>query len=523
MRYKILILSFITTLAAAASDFDMNFSATLQANGGPHDFAPYYIASMRHGTLTSATGAHLGLKAWKPIDLSKRFSYSFGAEAWFNGANSVDYQRFNFDEQTWFTHSVAPSAAFIHQLWGEVKFRGVFLTAGLRDFSSALLNQRLSSGDLIESGNSRNIPQVRVGFIDFQNIPFTNGWVQIQGEVSFGKSTDNDWSKKHFNYYSYHMNLGWWYHYKRCYFRTKPEQPFSVTVGLQTACQFGGTSYNYSGGLMKDGKYGVPSTPIVFRNNFKALLDAFLIRTDASYVSGNYLGSWDFQARYRFRNNAELKAYFSWLWEDGSGIGKMNGMDGLWGLEYKAARTDAPLSAAVVEVMTYMNQGGPMHYSPSDYTNPTLTGKKTEGSDNYYNNHQYNGYAVYGMAIGSPMFISPVYNVNGQTTRFLNNRFWGIHAAVEGRMTDHVRYRAMASFRRFFGMMFIPSIHPTHDVSAFFEAQWMLPQLPGLELAAQLAADYGTSPLGRSFGALLSARYSFNVNFTKKICAPINY
>lgn len=516
MRYKALILSFITAASAVASDFDMNFSATLQANGGPHEFAPYYIASMRHGTVTSATGAHLGLKAWKPIDLSHRFSYSFGAEAWFSGANSVDYERFNSQEQTWQIHSLAPSRIILNQLWGEVKFRGVFLLVGLRDFKSALLNERLSSGDLIESGNSRNIPQARVGFIDFQNIPFTNGWVQIQGEVAFAKSTDNGWSAQHFNHYNNHINLGWWYHYKRCYFRTKPSQPFSITVGLQAAAQFGGTTewFNRQGKSTKVEHY--PS-------NLKALFDAFMIRTDASYVSGNYLGSWDFQARYRFRNNSELKAYFSWLWEDGSGIGKMNGMDGLWGLEYIAAKSDAPISGAVLEAMTYMNQGGPIHYSPSDYTNPTLTGKKAEGADNYYNNHQYNGYALYGMAIGSPMFISPIYNTNGQTTRFLNNRFWGIHAAVEGQMAPRVRYRAMASFRRFFGMPSIPVITPTHNVSAFFEAQWLVGQLPGLQLAAQLAADYGTSPYGKTFGAMLSARYSFNVNFTKKKCEPINY
>lgn len=512
-RFKTLLAACCCSLGAVAGDFDMNFSATLQANGGPHEFAPYYISSLRHGNLTSAAGGYLGLKAWRPIDLGKRFSYSFGFEAWGSGANSVDYQRFNSASGQWETRAIAPSRVILQQLWGEVKFRGVFLYAGLRDFKSALLNERLSSGDLIESGNSRNIPQARVGFIDFQDIPLTNGWVQIQGEVAFAKSTDNGWSKEHFNYYNNHINLGWWYNYKRCYFRTKPSQPFSITIGLQAATQFNGDVEWFN-------RQGRETNSIHKPFRFRSLVDVLLMKNDVSYYEGNHLGAWDFQARYRLRDRSELKAYFSWLWEDGSGIGKLNGMDGLWGLEWKAANADARLSGAVLEAITFVNQGGPIHYSPSDYDQTTLGGHKAQGADNYYNNHETNGYALYGMAIGSPMFISPIYNTNGATTMFLNNRFWGIHGAVEGQMVSNLRYRAMASFRRFFGTPFIPAITPTYDVSAFFEAQWAVARVPGLKLMAQLAVDYGTSAYGKSFGALVGATYSFNVNFTKKQFNP---
>ncbi len=512
-RFNPLLAALAVSLGASATDFDMNFAATLRANGGPHEFAPYYIASLRHGNLTSATGAHLGLKAWRPIDLSKRFSYSFGVEAWASVANSVDYQRFDSNGQKWITNSQTPAPVILQQLWGEVKFRGVFLYAGLRDFRPSLLNERLSSGDLIESGNSRNIPQARIGFIDFQNIPFTNGWVQIQGEVAYAKSTDGDWVKNRFNYYNNHINLGWWYNYKRCYFRTKPSQPFSITVGLQAAAQFNGNVYWYN-------RQGVNHKTLIKPFKLRSLIDVALMKNDVNYYEGNHLGAWDFQARYRFRNNSELKAYFSWLWEDGSGIGKMTGMDGLWGLEWKAAKTDAPLSGAVLEAIIFTNHGGPIHYTPSDYDQTTLDGHKSQGNDNYYNNQEYNGYAIYGMAIGSPMFISPVYNTNGAVTRFNNNRFWGIHGAVEGQMFPRVRYRAMASFRRFFGSPQIPAITPTHNVSAFFETEWLVSQIPGLKLAAQLGLDYGDSPLGKTFGALVSATYSFNVNFAKKQFNP---
>lgn len=511
-HFKALALSLLVASGAYADDFNINYSATLQANGGPNEFAPYYINSLRHGNLIGARGAQIGLAAWRPLDTGQRFSYSFGIEALASASNSADYMRFEPQTHTWTARSLSQSNVILQQLWGEVKFRGVFLYAGIRDFTPALVNSRLSSGDLIESGNSRNIPQVRAGFVDFQNIPFTNGWLQIQGEVAFGKSTDNGWSKSHFNYFNNHINLGWWYNYKRCFFRTKPSQPFSITIGMQAAAQFNGDVYWY-------GRNGIMTDAVYMPFRLRSLVDIMLLKADESYLEGNHLGSWDFQARYRFNDNSVIKAYFQWLWEDGSGIGKLNGMDGLWGLEWKAADR-GPVSGAVIEVLTFMNHGGPIHYSPSDYTNPTLTGSKAEGADNYYNNHYTNGYDLYGMSIGSPMFPSPVYNTDGTTTQFLNNRFWGIHGAVEGDVSPAVSYRAMVSYRRFYGTPFLPSINTTHTVSAFVEAKWAIDRIPGLCLGAQLGLDYGNSTYGKNFGALVSATYSGIFNFKNGKSTP---
>lgn len=510
-RFKAAGLCALMALGAAAEDFTMNFSASLQANGGPNDFAPYYINSNRHGTLTSARAGSLSLAAWRPLDLSRRFSYSFGVEAWAQAANAVDYQRYSAAAEGWENIGRRPQAAWLQQLWGEVKYRGVFLYAGMRNMEPALVNERLSSGDLIESGNSRPIPQVRAGFVDFQNIPFTDGWVQIQGEIAWGKSTDNGWQKSHYNYYNYHLDLGWWYNYKRCFFRTKPSQPFSITVGMQAAGQFAGDVYWYRAGRMTD----------VHRQGFK-ISDAvgmLILKPGDGYWTGNHVGSWDFQARWRFNDGSELKGYFQWLWEDGSGIGKMNGMDGLWGLEWKAAERGA-VSGAVLEVLTFMNQGGPMHYDYDDVRGTTLNVHRAEGADNYYNNHYYNGYALYGMGIGSPMFPSPVYNTDGCTTQYACNRFWGIHAALEGDVLPDLSYRAMASYRRFFGTMFVPALEVTHTVSAMVEATWRMPRVPGLALTAQVGLDMGNSVYGKNFGALIGATYSGIFNFKKGKATP---
>ncbi len=502
----------ILSTPLSAEEISINTSASMEVNAGHGNFAPYYIASNRHGTLTQANGVQMNLKAWKPLDMDRRFSWGVGAEGWAGMTDATDYMRYDADAGEWHVNGQRPPHVWLQQLYGEIKYLGVFLTVGLKEHESPLLNQELSSGDLVQSGNARPIPEVRVGFIDFQNIPFTNGWVQIQGEIGYGKYTDNGWQKSHYSYYNSHVNLGGWYNYKRCFFRTKPSMPFSVTVGLQAAAQFAGITYWY------DNKGKLYQTDNM---SFKLidLVDMLVIRPGDMYWKGNHVGAWDFNARYLFSSGHQLKAYFQWLWEDGSGIGKLNGWDGLWGLEWNAPQP-GPVSSAVVEVMTFMNQSGPLHYDPEDISGATMNNGNADGADNYYNNTWYNGYANYGMGIGSPMFPSPIYNLDGYTTAYVDNRFWGVSAGLNGLITSGLEYRVLGSYRRFFGTHFVPRSNPVHNVSAMIEADWSIRQVPGLSLKAQVAFDSGNSPYGNQTGALVGIRYSGIFNCKSRTYTP---
>lgn len=509
MRFKLSAMALALGLTLAAEPFTVNYSASMEGNAASGSFAPYYIGALRGGKITSGSGGNLDLAVWKPLDLSKRFSYAFAVEGVGRLGNKIAYDRYFIDTQEWKSIPRSTSNVWLQQLYGQVKYRGVFLTVGLHDFHSALLNKRLSSGDLIESGNTRSIPGFRAGFVDFQNIPFTKGWLQIQGEIGWYKSTDNGWQKSHFDYYNYHLNLGWWYNYKRMYFRTKPSERFCVTFGMQASGQFAGYTYYYVQGREQAQVEGHPLKVMDF-------IDMLVPAIGDAYVRGNHLGTWDIHARYRLNNGDNLMAYTQWPWEDGSGIGKLNGWDGLWGVEWQR-KERGPVRGAVLEFMTYMNQSGPIHHDFDDNSSDLLI--SATGADNYYNNTWFNGYALYGMCIGSPMFPQPVRNVDGATTRFLENRFWGLHGAVEGDILPTLSYRVMVNYRRYFGTMFVPRV-PTHSVSGFVEAKWTPAQVPGLAVKAQLAFDAGNSIYGRNFGGLLSASYSGIFNFKNGKSTP---
>lgn len=516
MRIKNIALSaaLMTTLCASA-DYPVNYEVDFIGALSNSTFAPYYMASNRHGILTQGNDALLLAGAWRPLEKNERFSYGFGVQLAGGAQSATEYTRYytydNYatsDNGVLGAHKVRPNSFRVQQLYGEVKYRSVFLTVGQKDRTSALLNFKLSSGDVLESGNARSIPQIRVGFIDFQNIPYTRKWLQIQGEVAYGKFTQNNWMKSHFNYYDGVISLGNYYHYKRMYFRTNPEKPFSATFGGQVACIFGGTTYQYDNGkLIYEHKN---------RSGFQAFWQAFIPRDNGieEYVEGSHLGTWDIVLRYRFRNGTKLKAYLQNLWEDGSGMGKLNGWDGLWGLEYKAAK-EGIVSGAVIEYVDFRNQGGPVHWDPADKINSgtTIGYTQTTGNDNYYNNSFYNSYANYSMGIGTPFMKSPIYYQNGLLT-YQDNRMQGVHIGLLGNPAKGLEYRLLWSWRRSVGTYSRPLPEPIRGTSFMAEANYNVAGISGLKVGAQIACDHGKL-FGNNFGASVSVSYSGIFNFRK--------
>lgn len=491
--------------ASTPATTGIRYATSLSANVGSGDFVPYYIASNRHGIVTQPVGTQLRIAAWKPLERDKRFSWSATVDFLTGITSYTDYLRYDANAYVWTTNRQRPPHVWLQQLYGELKWRSLFLEVGMKEHSSALFNTRLGSGDFVESGNARPIPGVRFGFIDFQDVPFTKGWLQIQGEIAYGKTTDKEWLESHYNYYNSFLTTDVWYHYKRFYFRVAPQHPLTVTVGMQAAAQFNGTTQTYDKGKL------IRTNEEHFQ--LHDLWDMFATKGQDTYFAGNSLGAWDLRADYRLRNGDRLSAYFQWPWDDGSGIGKLNGFDGIWGLEWKQKETGGWLSGAVIEYLTFMNQSGPMHYDPEDNPGTTLH-VHTEGADNYYNNYQYNGYAHHGMSIGTPFLPSPLYNLDGYL-RYVDTRLHGFHVGLEGSVCPDISYRLLASYRKAFGTSNTPRRSPVHDMSLMAEATWRVSHfLPGLTICAQLGIDRGTL-YGNTCGVLVGITYQGFFHFKK--------
>jgi len=492
----------------------VEYSGEVLLNTSSGEFAPYFIGSLNGGRVVRRNSALFDLGAKVEVDRGKRFSWGTGVEVLtgYTSANGYDHCVVNVEGgqnklEVWKEHN-RQASVWIQQLYGEVKYRGVLLRMGQKDSYSALLDESISSGDLTRSANARGIPGVSLGFIDFQNIPFTGGWVQIDGVVEYGKFMDNGFMRTQYNYYNWVLATDTYYTYKRCYFRTRPSMPFSVTLGMQTGGQFGGTSSWYkSGKLILEEHRGF---------KIKDALKMFLPveGNGNSFYEGNTLGSWDFKARYRFNSGREVSFAFQWPWEDGSGIGRRNGWDGLWGLYYNENEgRRAWLTGAAIEYLDFRNQSGPIHWAPGDFPGTTITNPAT-GGDNYYNNDTYTAYTNYGMAIATPFLVSPIYNLDGNPV-FMNNRARGVHAAVKGCIGDEFDYAVKYSWQQGNGLSRMPSAYCRIDNSMLLDLKWNARRLlPGLKARLKLAFDAGTLR-GNNFGVMFGVSYSGSFNFKK--------
>lgn len=506
---RILIVLIIAAFIAAAlraggeerGGNEMEWTAEVIANAGSGDFAPHYISALRHGRLTQTNGLTASYGVRREMRNDKRFSWGGGAELLGVVTSGNDYRHWNYDG-TEGSSRVRPGIVRIQQLYGEVKWRSLFLEAGMKERGSALLNDTLTSGDVVESGNARSIPQVRAGFIDFETVPLTGGWLQVQGELGYGKQTDGGWMKKFYSYGSYHLNSGAYYLYRRLYFRSNPEKRLTVTLGMQAAGQIGGVTKYYERGVA------------VRERNLKAGLWK-MIKMIApvggasdgvgEYMDGNNLGSWDVHLRYRLtRRGDEIKVYLQKPWEKGSSIGWQNGVDGLWGVEYKWGNREGIVTGAVVEYIDFMNQSGALHYAPHDRPGSTIT-TNSIGGDQYYNNSEYNSYMNYGQGVGTPFLVAPLYNLDGYPA-YVDNRVRGFHAALRGMVAKGWWYKVAASHKKGYGDGRQPKAKVSSGTSWLAEVSYECKRVTGLSLKFQVAMDRGMMP-GDNFGMAVSAVY----------------
>ena len=133
------------------------------------------------------------------MSTSERFSWGAGLEAWGGYSSSTGYEHYVGDGQ-FEVQQQHPARLWLQQAHVEAKYRSIFAVAGQAYKASPIVNGSLSSGDLVWSNNSRPPVGLRAGFIDFQNIPFTKGWLQLQGEFGYFRELDDKWLENHYNY-----------------------------------------------------------------------------------------------------------------------------------------------------------------------------------------------------------------------------------------------------------------------------------------------------------------------------------
>ena len=366
----------------------------------------------------------------------------------------------------------ADHKAYLQQCYVNLSWKQFFLEAGSREEKQVVRDDLLSTGSFVKGTNAKPIPQIHLGTKGFWTVPYTKQWLQINFDFGYGKFLDSGYREDQFQEHNVNTNYakGIWYHQKHLYLRSNPEKPLFVTVGIEHAVQFGGKKY------FRD----PTKEPIQKPANLKAFWNVILPGGDSQYfennanedwVWGNHIGVMTYQIGWNIDKNHQLQAYLDNPFEDGSGVRKGNGWDGLWGLQYSNKTAGRQyVRGAVVEYFQSTNQGGPLHWDSGDYPDPIrhqITDKVT-GKDEYYNHSFYGSYAHYGMTPGNPLIPSPIYNEDGYSA-FRDNRIKAWYLGVNGEITDHLSYLLKGSYREGWGTYDVPLATKHHSFDAMLQ------------------------------------------------------
>ncbi len=474
-----------------------NVESSVAWSNGEH-FAPFWFTANRHGLFSTDTNSgYLKAGIFRSIkeDNDRNWRHGYGIEL----AGTYNHT----------------SSFIVQQAYYDIAWKGMQLSIGSKERPSALKNPLLSSGGLIFGTNARPVPQVRFELPEYVTIPGTNDWVHIKGFLGYGAYTDNNWQKE-FVAPGQRYTLDALHHVKAGYMKIGNEEKFPLYFegALEMATQFGGHAYNVKWGRQEvqtnDFKMGTG-----IKDFFEALIPMGGDATDGetsdgeSYAnaSGNHIGSWHFSLTYA-PEDWKVRAYYEHMFDDHSMMFFEYGWeDGLAGIEVTFPKNPF-VHTFLYEYMSSKDQAGAVYH---DHT-PEIP-DQISAVDNYYNHLLYPGWQHWGMSMGSPFLLSPIYNtvkheqfaydIAGIIT-YHYNRVQTHHFGICGSPMQGLDYRLLVSHSKHWGSYANPLIDTEEQTSALLEIAFTPSKWNGWQLKGSMAYDHGKTILGNNFGCMLS-------------------
>ncbi len=490
---------------------DIEYKAEVQTSVS-HGKTPLWLNANKYGlsSLSSFNGYVRG-SLIRPLsaDSARRWGVGYGVDM----AVPLHY-----------TSHFVLQQAFVEARW----LHGV-LSVGAKEYPMELKNQTLSSGSQTLGINARPVPQVRLALPEYWTIPILGRWFQFKGHVAFGVMTDGRWQEDFTQRRSKYV-VHTLYHSKAGYLRIGNKDrffPLSVEIGLEMAAEFGGRAYRCN----ENGEMVRLSTGTGLKDYFHAFIPSGSDVTDGEYanVEGNHLGSWLLRVNYD-ADTWRLGVYADHFFEDHSQMFFVD-YDGYGEGEewmkrkknryYRYKLKDIMLGAevnikygtwlrnVVFEYLYTKYQSGPYNHDHTMNIPDHLA-----GTDDYYNHGIYAGWQHWGQVMGNPLYRSPQYNDNG-VLYIYNNRFIAFHLGFDGRPTERLGYRVLATYQKGWGTYSGPFSKPHHNVSFLLESDYTFRK--GWFVKGGYAMDFGSEKmLGHNAGFQLTVGKSGVLNIGKR-------
>ncbi len=514
MRHFAMMLSLGCSLAMSAQPRrslldSLHYHVEMQATLSNGDHTPLWLNANRYGLSSLKTSnGYLRGSVERPLsaDKGRRWGIGYGVDV----AVPMGFT----------SHFV------LHQAYAEVRWLKGVLTVGAKEYPMELKNQHLSSGSQTFGINARPIPQIRLALPDYWKVPLTKGWLAIKGHLAYGMMTDGKWQKDFTARRSKYVEHGL-YHSKAGYLRIGPKN-ITLELGLEMACQFGGTTYNF---------YNSDHTvKIENASNLSSFIHALIpsggekVEDQYRNTEGNNLGSW--VARLNFDYPAwRLGVYADHFFEDHSAMflldydGYGEGADWnkkkksryllydlkdmMCGIELNLKRFKY-LENIVLEYIYTKYQSGAVYH---DHTRSISD--HIGGLDDYYNHYVLTGWQHWGMVMGNPLYTSPLYNADGEVYVH-NNRFAAVHLGLSGTPVPGFHYRLLGTWQSSLGTYKRPFAKEHEHGSILLETTYRFQHvLEGWSITGAFGADFGEL-LGHNYGCQFTVRKEGVLSFKKK-------
>jgi hypothetical protein len=384
----------------------LQLEAGLFGVAGTGERLPFWLAANRYGTVDpTSANAGLQLSARRPFAEPSGLDYAFGAEV--------------------LGRLSARETAYVHQLYGRLRYGGLQLTAGRREQMVGRVDTSLSLGSVTWSRNATPPPKISLSSDGYVPVPGLGDALAVKGYLAQGWLEEDRFVRNTL------------LHEKYLYVRIRPPGvPVNVHAGVVHHAQWGGTHPRKGPQASSLGEWADVAflTDVLFTED----------RTEAESQrsQANHIAAYDFSLGVDLGGWKGL-AYRQFYHEDVASLWFRNVWDGLWGAGLR--RTDGP---ALVEALLWE------HFRLTRQ-NARFSAGEVRGSDKAYSHSVVyrGGWTYQGRTLGIPL-VTP-----SSATPGLQDNLPGIgnsivvahHLAIEGHLGAGLSYQAMGTYSRNYG------------------------------------------------------------------------
>lgn len=534
---SIVCIFFISYLSNAQND-TLIYSIKAKYIHGQEGYAPLWMHSNQYGLFESNTNDIAILPA---LDYNIALTEKLKLESGISYAIKKELnESFLYD-------------AFVNINYGQLK-----LMTGIQEYTLGQYGGDLSSGSFLISSNSRNMMRIGVGFYDFVEVPYTNGYVKVKGALN------NSWLDNNRLDHSQINNP--MMHEKFAYISTG-NFPINLFTGISHTAMYGGENRNGQ-------KIGIDYLAVFTGQGSTAAG----IEGEATNAIGEHLGVIEWGLTFKVMNY-DITFHQQKPISDRMGFRDnfANNHDDFIGLlietdekkiisafNYEYTYTAYQGGYGVPDVILNIDgenvliiPGDPAHrqlmtkyYSEKGYDVEGFTerqwvsflstyenyGYDLGGRTDYYNNSLYR-HIFHDRIIGTPLFytkdmMTKRTNYQDKGSFVVNNRIQAHHIGIKGWVKDNISYRSMITYTKNFGewQMFEGRFNwggiakdPNFDwfwkdtpqqFYTLLETNIHLPQITGLEVDLGIAYDFGD--IYTNLGGSVGIRYSGGMSFFNK-------